>query len=240
MTDLDAKTFVRSCWSRAAPRLGAPSPSPSPAKAHPSPSAITATMRRRTTLRRGNQRATHHRQADVHAPTVPPPLVQQTVAAAVAWTCSSATPASFWPPCIGDERCRVEPGPARQPFLGLLLQPPRRAVIARAAHRVASVDCGRLVRQPRPLRRGRAACWPSPAPNRGHRPRHPRQRRLPRTHRHRPPARRADDAEHARWRADTPIRNLGTPDSSPRPALLDRGERIVGETLDVDGGLLMD
>jgi 3-oxoacyl-[acyl-carrier protein] reductase len=53
----------------------------------------------------------------------------------------------------------------------------------------------------------------------------------------------ADDAEHARWRTDTPIRRLGTPDELAAAVLFLAGPAasyIVGETLDVDGGLLMD
>ena len=49
--------------------------------------------------------------------------------------------------------------------------------------------------------------------------------------------------EEARWRADTPIRRLGTPEEVAAAVLFLAGAGagyIVGETLDVDGGLLMD
>ena len=53
----------------------------------------------------------------------------------------------------------------------------------------------------------------------------------------------ADAAEHARWRADTPARRLGTPEEVAEAVVFLVGPGatfIMGETLAVNGGLLMD
>ncbi len=53
----------------------------------------------------------------------------------------------------------------------------------------------------------------------------------------------ADEEEHARWRADTPARRLGTPEEVAAAVLFLAGPGatyIMGETLAVNGGLLMD
>lgn len=53
----------------------------------------------------------------------------------------------------------------------------------------------------------------------------------------------ATPSEHARWHADTPIRRLGTPEEVAQAIVFLAGPTaafIVGETLDVDGGHLMD
>lgn len=53
----------------------------------------------------------------------------------------------------------------------------------------------------------------------------------------------ADETEQARWRADTPIRRLGTPEEVAAAVVFLAGPSatyITGETLSVNGGLLMD
>lgn len=53
----------------------------------------------------------------------------------------------------------------------------------------------------------------------------------------------AGSAEQARWQADTPIRRLGTAEEVAQAIVFlasPAASYIVGETLDVDGGLLMD
>ena len=53
----------------------------------------------------------------------------------------------------------------------------------------------------------------------------------------------ADAAEHARWRADTPARRLGTPEEVAAAVVFLAGPGatyITGATLSVNGGLLMD